>query len=130
MASECSPSVIASDARCFTCVPEKALLGMQVYLLKAIANDMSTVQELMDASACYRDCMTGKALYGAMVYLLCVILETGGGGGGGGGLAGITTAAGPPPVDGSITTLFYKDSVTGFKYINLGTVIAPVWDAI
>lgn len=99
---------------------------MQVYLLQQIASVNMTAQELMDASKCYRDCMSGKALYGAMVYLLCSISEAGGGVGGG----GVTVAPGPPPVDGSITTLFYKDSVTGFKYINLGTTIAPDWDAI
>lgn len=85
MAVDCTPQAVASDARCFTCVPEKALLAMQVYLLQAIANNAMTVQELMDASACFRDCMTGKALYGAMVYLLCQINDSGGGGGGGGG---------------------------------------------
>lgn len=52
----------------------------------------------------------------------------GGGGSGGVGLSGATVGAGDPPTDGSVSTLFYKDSVTGFKYINLGTAVAPDWD--
>lgn len=50
--------------------------------------------------------------------------------GGGGTLGGSTVAAGAPPVDGTISTLIYKDSATGFKYVNLATVAAPDWDAI
>lgn len=50
--------------------------------------------------------------------------------GGSTGAGGVTVAAGAPPVDGSVTTLFYKDTDTGFKYINLGTAAAPDWDAI
>lgn len=41
-----------------------------------------------------------------------------------------TVAAGAPPVDGSITTMFYKNSVTGFRYANLATVAAPDWDVL
>lgn len=52
------------------------------------------------------------------------------GGGGGGGLSGVTNAAGAPPVDGSVTTLVYRNTVTDQKYINVGTVAVPVWEAI
>lgn len=51
-------------------------------------------------------------------------------GAGAGGLSGVTVGSGSPPVDGSILTLMYKDSLTGFKYVNLGTAAAPVWDSI
>jgi hypothetical protein len=52
------------------------------------------------------------------------------GGGGGGAVAGITVAPGDPPIDGSITTLFYKNSTSGVIFINAGTVAVPVWDTI
>lgn len=52
------------------------------------------------------------------------------GGGGGGGTAGVTPGAGDPAIDGSITTLFYKDTSTGFIYINTGTTASPTWDPI
>ena len=50
--------------------------------------------------------------------------------GGGGGLGGCTVGAGAPPTDGSVGTLLYKDSVTSFKYVNLGSVASPDWDSI
>lgn len=53
-----------------------------------------------------------------------------GGGGGGGSIGGITVAAGAPAVDGSIATLFYKDSLTNVKYINAGTIAVPAWEAL
>lgn len=52
------------------------------------------------------------------------------GGGGGGGGSGITVAAGDPPTDGSITTLFYKNSSDGTIYINSGSEAVPVWDSL
>ena len=51
-------------------------------------------------------------------------------GGGGGGNAGVTSGSGDPPTDGSITTLFYRDTTGPFLYINSGTVAAPQWDSI
>ena len=59
------------------------------------------------------------------INLLCQLANAGGTGTG-----GCTVAAGPPPTDGSVTTLIYKDSATGFKYVNLGTSAAPDWDVI
>lgn len=48
----------------------------------------------------------------------------------GGGAGGITAAAGDPPIDGSITTLFYKNTTTGAIYVNSGSVAVPTWDSI
>lgn len=52
------------------------------------------------------------------------------GGGGGGGTPGVTPGVGLPPTDGSVTTLFYKDTDTSVIYINTGTVSVPTWDSI
>lgn len=51
-------------------------------------------------------------------------------GGGSGGSAGVTTGSGAPPTNGSVTTLFYKDTATSVVYINTGTVAVPTWDPI
>lgn len=50
--------------------------------------------------------------------------------GGGGGIGGLTNGAGVPPVDGSVTTLFYRNTLTGQKYMNVGTTAVPNWEAI
>lgn len=59
---------------------------MEVYLLAQIylgSNPMADVspQGLARAAACYTQCLSGKELLGAAVFLLCGF--TGGGGGGG-----------------------------------------------
>lgn len=59
------------------------------------------------------------------INLLCQLLSVTPGVG---GLSGVTVGAGFPPVPGTVITLFYKDTNTGFKYMNLGTVLAPDWD--
>lgn len=43
-----------------------------------------------------------------------------------------TKAEGEPPTDGSVLTLFYKDTtpITGLKYVNTGTVETPEWEVI
>lgn len=88
MAIDCSPQAVATDAKCFTCLAEKQLLGMAVYLLgqNLLSLDpMADVspQALATASRCYTQCLSGKGLLGAMVYLLCQIDNNGGGGGSG-----------------------------------------------
>lgn len=40
------------------------------------------------------------------------------------------SGAGAPAVDGSISKPFYKDTVTNFKYANVGTVAVPSWETI
>ena len=52
------------------------------------------------------------------------------GGGGSAPAVGLTQAAGAPAVDGSITTLFYRNTSTGQKYMTTGTVAVPAWEAI
>lgn len=100
----CDPQSITTDARCFTCLGEKSLVAMQVYLLGQIllaADPMADIspQALATASRCYLGCMSGKGLIAAQVYLLCQIA---GGGGGGPGTDYIVwqdtgpTPAGPP----------------------------------
>lgn len=83
MAIECTSDAIASPAECFTCQPEKRLLGMEVYLLAQIAlaanpgMDISA-DAIANASNCYTCKMSGKGLLGAAVYLLCQIANGGG----------------------------------------------------
>lgn len=71
--------------------------------------------------------ISDQEFYADSLELLCQIATSGGTGGLWGG---ITVAAGPPPIDGTITTLFYKDSVSNFIWINSGTVANPTWDPI
>lgn len=68
--------------------------------------------------------VSDQQFYAENLNLLCQIMTAGGGGG------GATVGSGPPPTDGTVTTLIYKDSATGFKYVNLGTNAAPDWDII
>lgn len=84
-----------------------------------------TASDLVDAAKCLECQIPQGLLPFIQTYLLCQIQA-----GGGGGTASVTVAAGAPPVDGSISTLFYKNSVTGQKFINVGTVAVPVWEAI
>lgn len=131
MPANCAPQTISDDAACFLCLPEKTLTAMMVYLLAAILKEEQpmadiTPQAIATASACY-NCVSAKYLYAEIVYLLCQLTS---GGGGGGGLGGVTNGTGAPPLDGSITTLFYKDTLTGDIYLNTGTVAVPIWDAV
>lgn len=40
------------------------------------------------------------------------------------------SGAGAPAEDGSISKPFYKNTSTGAKYANVGTVAVPAWEAI
>lgn len=76
---------IATEASCFTCQGEKALLGMQVYLLSQLWKANAPMADIDPAviaqqSNCYTCYMSGKGLLGASVYLLNQILLGGGGG--------------------------------------------------
>lgn len=122
-------NTLQGDARCLLCLDQKSLLATAVYLLWLNQNPgqemtFAQVNALVADSACVL-CMDEKSLLAAMVQLLYT-----GGGGGGGGTPGVTPGAGLPPTDGSVTTLFYKDTDTGVIYINTGTVAVPTWDSI
>src|SRR5512143_11177 len=87
---------IATEASCFTCQGEKALLGMQVYLLSQLWKANAPMADIDPAviaqqSNCYTCYMSGKGLLGASVYLLNQILL-----GGGGGAIQVYTGAAPP----------------------------------
>lgn len=84
-----------------------------------------SASDLIENAKCLSTCIPPGLVQFATLAVLCQI-----GSGGGGGTAAVTVAAGAPPVDGSISTLFYKNSVTGQKFINVGTVAVPVWEAI
>lgn len=128
MATPNEVSALANVSRCYsTCIPPGSFLGVAIYLLAlraGITNPMSseTASLLANQGKCFSDCIPPGDQLGVIIYLLST--------GGGGGAGGITVQAGPPPIDGSITTLFYKDSVTGFIFINSGTVANPTWDSI
>lgn len=127
-----TPSALANLATCFnSCVPSGSQLAVTNYLLAQLwkANDAMadiTPAALMEGAKCFQSCIPDGMQLAVMNYTLAQILNAGGSGGAG----GVTVAAGAPPIDGSITTLFYKDSVSEIKYINLGTTVAPDWDAI
>lgn len=128
-----TPSALANLAACFSsCVPDGAQLGVANYLLAQLLKATDPMADispsaLIAGAACFNSCIPPGMHLAVMNYTLAKILDAGGGGVTGGG---VTVASGPPPVDGSITTLFYKDSVSGIKYINLGTAVAPDWDVI
>lgn len=124
------PQTLIASAACFNCfLPVGGLLKLG--LLKEIAlalNPMADTspQNLINIATCYR-CVAQPDLL--ELGLLALIAQNGTPGGG--GLSGITEGtSNPPPTDGSITTLLYKDTNTGFKWVNLGTVVAPDWDSI
>lgn len=127
-----TPSNYANLATCYNCeIPDGDQLGVVIYLLAKqylAASPMADISPsaLANAARCYNCEIPPGDQLGVAAYLLDQINA----GGGGGGAGGVTVAAGPPPVDGSITTLFYKDSTSGIKYINLGTTAAPDWDVI
>lgn len=130
MATPSDASNLANVSRCYsTCIPPDSLLGVAIYLLAlraGITNPMSseTASLLANQAKCFSDCIPPGDQLGVIIYLLST------GGGGGGGAGGITVQAGPPPIDGSVTTLFDKNSLTGEIFINSGTVANPTWDPI
>lgn len=70
--------------------------------------------------------ITDQEFYATALQYLCQMS----GGGGGAPTLGLTHGNGGPPEDGSVTTLIYKDDVSGFIFINTGTVASPTWDSI
>lgn len=127
-------SCSASDLVALTPALNTVPLGLVPYAqLAVLCKILQSVDPMTDCSAatlvdnakCLACAVPPGLVQFAALYLLCQIQA-----GGGGGTASVTVAAGAPPVDGSISTLFYKDSLTGFKYINVGTVAVPIWEAI
>lgn len=124
----CDPQTIITDAKAFGGQSEPRLLGMMVYLLGQWLKQLNpsadvTPQALSNAAECYTCGLTWKGLYGAMVYLLCLI-EAQGGGGGGGGFP-LATGSGSP--QGVVTPAGigqrYFDTTGGVFYTNTdGTV--------
>lgn len=79
-ADPCSPQTVATDAKCFTCLPEPLLAGMEVYLLGQIWKVLNpaadvTPASLAKAASCYMKCASGKLLLAEQVYLLCQLVE-------------------------------------------------------
>jgi hypothetical protein len=52
------------------------------------------------------------------------------GGGGNVPAAGLTQQDNDPPLDGSVTTLFFRNQLSQQKFINTGTVAIPNWEII
>lgn len=82
-----TPAEAAADSRCFTCLSDKQLTAMSVYLLGQIlleSNPMADVSPaaIAEASRCFL-CLSGKQLIASNVYLLTQIFNNGGTGGGG-----------------------------------------------
>lgn len=132
MATPTEASNLANVSRCYnTCIPPGSQWSVVIYLLALISGipdpmSSETASLLANRAKCMECIPPGNQL-GVIIYLLDAIIT---GGGGGGALFGITVAAGPPPIDGSITTLFYKDSVSNSIWINSGTVANPTWDPV
>ncbi len=122
----CTPQELTTDSRCLVQGMNERQLLAAILCVLATQNDMACdAQTLVASSKCLWAAMSERQLLASIALTLCE-----GGGGGGGGLSGITEAAGLPPTDGSITTLLYRDTNTGFKYVNLGTAPSPIWDSI
>lgn len=126
----CDAQSLVNNTPALNAIPIGLVPYAQLSLLCSIAKnyDMSldcSAATLVDNAKCLACAVPPGLVQFAALYLLCQIQA-----GGGGGTASVTVAAGAPPVDGSISTLFYKNSVTGQKFINVGTVAVPVWEAI
>lgn len=121
----CTPQDLVTDARCLAAALSDRQLLASIACILATQNGMACDATTLEAeSKCLWSAMNERQLLAAIAYLLCT------GGGGGGGSAAVTPGAGAPPTDGSITTLFYKDTDTSVIYINTGTVAVPTWDPI
>lgn len=121
----CTPGDVSAGSSCFTCLPEKTLVGAWVYLTAQLwkeANPMADITPgaVIAASRCFTGCMSAKQLYGAIVYLLCQI-ESGGGSGGFPLLKGIGSPQGVVVAAGAGQR--YWDTEGGVFYTNVdGTV--------
>jgi hypothetical protein len=58
------------------------------------------------------------------------IITAVGGGGGGTGLSNLTQQSNDPPTDGSVSTLFFRNTVSKQKFMNTGTAQVPAWEII
>lgn len=72
--AQCDPDVLMADASCFVCRPEKELLAMQIVLLKDIAGNTQSVDELI-ASAHDFMALNEQQQRGMIAQLLCEISE-------------------------------------------------------
>ena len=98
MAINCASGALTTAAECFTCLSEKQLRAVRIYLKCALLNgttvncDPNTLVGLATAAG-YMG-MSVKQQMGVETYLDCQI--AGGGGGGGGGAPDSINYAGPP----------------------------------
>lgn len=124
-----TPSAIANLATCFNCVPDGSQLAVTNYLLAQLwkSNDAMadiTPAALMEGAKCFSCIPPGMQLAVAN-YLLSQMT----GGTSGSGVSWyIYAGVGPPPA--GVTDPFAKNTATGIKYSNLGTVASPDWDVI
>lgn len=129
-----TPSVLANLAQCFnSCVPTGGQLAVSNYLLAQIwkANDPMadlTPNVLMEGARCFNSCVPDGMQLALANYLLYQVYVSGGGGTGSGVSWYTYAGVGAPPA--GVTDPFAKNTTTGIKYANLGTVIVPDWDVI
>ena len=74
-----TPQELATNSRCFACIPVGMRDAVIIYLLNQLAN-VATPQQLVDASRCY-DCIPVGLRSAVITYLQDAILSGGGGGG-------------------------------------------------
>jgi hypothetical protein len=132
----CDLATLESDASCFQTLAgpaqwESVKLNLLCQILQSL-DPMADcdVQTLAASAKCFFTASTGGLGRSLELQLLCDIYTALSGGGGGTPLVGITSDAGDPALDGSITTLLYKDTDTNVKYVNTGTIAVPTWEAL
>lgn len=74
MPETCTPSDLVAESKCFECLSEKEMLGVQTYLLAQIAAGSTDPSTLNEAAKCF-DCLSVKELLTMQVYLMCQIVN-------------------------------------------------------
>lgn len=73
MAISCEPNDLMTLSKCFDAIPSGMQLAVQTYLLQQIAGNTMTVDELMEAAACFIAKIPAGDQLAVQNYLLCQI---------------------------------------------------------
>ncbi len=107
-----TPQELATNSRCFDCIPKGYQGAVLIYLLAQLA-EVSDVQTLVTAARCY-DCIPKGFQPAVITYLQDAILA-----GGGGGVGGVQVFL----VNDGDTPVVVPDNGAGVAY----TVAGDVW---
>lgn len=76
MAIDCTPSELADQAKCYTCLTPDQRDAIKTYLLAVVAGlDGNTPQQLLELAKCYT-CIPEKLQKSVQNYLLCQIVNS------------------------------------------------------